>query len=72
MVEENKILTEAQIEQRIQKNMEFVISRKYSRAYMQAEYRKFCILYRVAVMEGTHTTGVYIWKETYRRILCLQ
>lgn len=69
MENKNKAPTEAEIEAQIRANISVVRRKKLSREKLQAEYRKYDNIYHAGVLSGGSTTGPYIWREVYRRML---
>lgn len=69
MEKENRAMTEAEIDAQVKREMGIVRKKKLSREKMEAEYRKHDNMYRACVLDGGTTTGPYIWREVYRRLL---
>lgn len=70
MENKNKAPTEAEIEAQIRANISVVRRKRLSREKLEAECRKYDNIYHACVLDGGITTGPYIWREVYRRVLC--
>lgn len=69
MEKESKVMTETEIEAQVKREMGIVLKKKLSREKLEAEYRKYDSIYHACVLDGGNTSGPYIWREVYRRLL---